>query len=84
MMTCGDCYVVCEGHEKHPDAIACDEFDGQEEEAYIPEPKPVTETQYKDMMDVIVGLNARFVEHERRFNTIIAAIMKAAGPEEER
>lgn len=90
MFTCEDCYAVCEGKEKHPYAQACDEYDGQEEEVaqdvYGDEVYVLhdAERDVRMLFGICALLRERVDEMERKFDTIIAAIVKAAGPEEER
>lgn len=91
MFICGDCYALCEGREKHPNATACDEFDGQEEEEVQTDVYGDEVYTLKDAQDEIesltsycIGQHDRIMELERRLNTIIAAVIKASGPEEER
>jgi hypothetical protein len=42
------------------------------------------EREIKELKDIVSGLHAEFMEVARQFDTIIAAVVKAAGPEEER
>lgn len=79
MFTCGDCHAICEGREKHPEAQACEMFDGAEDVAAPETPDPLLATrQWVESIDV------RLYELERRFSTVISAIVRASGPEEER
>lgn len=88
MLTCEDCYAVCEGQDKHPNALACDEFDGLESE--VDEDRMGNERLYemsndmRDLYGAVAILSASIAELERKFDTIIAAVVKASGPEEER
>ena len=84
MLTCEDCYTICEGREQHPQFPACDEFDGQEEEAVPEEPQFVTLKQHRDLLAAVVLMNQELVELYRRFDTIVSAVVRAAGQEEER
>ena len=83
MFVCADCFTICEGQEQHPNNPACDEFDGlEQEESVVEEDK--TALDIRDLYGAVVLLSAEVVELQRKFDTIIAAIVKAAGPEEER
>lgn len=91
MFVCADCYTECEGHEKHPQAAACDEFDGQEEENVQQDVYGDDVYTLKDAQDEIesltsycIGQHDRIMELERKFDTIISAVIKASSPEEER
>jgi hypothetical protein len=83
MFVCADCWAVCEGKEKHPESPACDEFDGQEDEVVV-DTLPVTYDHIVSLQEAVINLSTRLLEQERKFNTIIAAIVKASGAEEER
>lgn len=91
MFTCEECYAVCEGQEKHPFAQACDDYDGAEEEVsvdpYNGQDIPTIfelKNDTRDLYGALAILASEVAELQRKFDTIIAAVVKAAGPEEER
>lgn len=83
MLLCKDCYTVCEGQEQHPNNPACDEFDGLEQEEEVMEENQ-TALDIRDLYGALAILSAEVAELRRQFETILSAVIRAAGPDEER
>jgi hypothetical protein len=91
MYICAECAEYdCEGHTDHPQAIACDVFTLDEIEEVTEERSAVALTIDEHTVDIrnlygtIAILSASIAELERKFDTIISAIVKASSPEEDR
>lgn len=81
MFTCGDCKVPDCQQENTPEAPQCDEFDSREPESAPAKPY---QPNIHDVMDMCIGVHEEVMELQRRFDTVIAAIVKATSPEEDR
>jgi hypothetical protein len=82
MFVCKDCYAECEGQEQHPHNPACDDYDGLETEVVVETDQ--TALDIRDLYGALAIMASEVAELQRKFDTIIAAVVKAAGPEEER
>lgn len=88
MYTCGECAEFdCEGHERNPQAIACDDFTLDEIE------EPLTEDQKKlaevaldvrNLYGTLAIVSAELGDLQRKFDTVVSAIVKATSTEEDR
>ena len=80
MFTCGDCKVPDCQQENTPEAPQCDEFDSRE-----PEAAPAASISEIDTLYIELNkLHGQVQELQHRFDTVIAAIVKATSPEEDR
>lgn len=89
MFTCADCKEI-DCVQAGSDQNACDSFNGEEPvstvDVYGDEVYTLKDAQdeIESLTSYCIGQHDRIVELERKFNTIIAAVVKASGPEEER
>lgn len=89
MFICADCKEV-DCAQVGSDQNACDNFTGEEDvttlDVYGDEVYTIKEAREEidKLRDYARGVHAIVLEQQRRMDTIIAAIVKAAGPEEER
>lgn len=86
MFTCADCKEI-DCVQAGSDQNACDSFNGEEpmdEKTWGNSVDDALQGQISDLYAAVAILSTSIAELERKFNTIVAAVVKASGPEEER